>query len=351
MTLISQLIPAQLNLDASAREYIEQLRSSSSVSQEDLEANRTQIYEILAPFGVSRPTPAQGEAESFLSSLAETKPEQLDTRISKSPTRERRSPSRDRRSGDSRDRRSHRDSRRGYSARDDYDTEEEEIKRKERVRQSQLKAYHERLRRWEAREVARDRKIQHDLQKDVDFEKNREYVERYLREYDDDKEMELGKDEYFRDRYAWYQQRQAFVRRERDYDDRDRQLEGTDELSNMNEEEKDQDVVMTPAEEPQNVGRIMTKEERESRIKELISKIPVDKEDLFAWPVRWDHLDEVRYLLAPELCDNLVDPAKQEAGAIHLKEDCRIHGRRRTDAPQIHCRTFKATQGSANTRF
>jgi RNA-binding protein 25 len=41
-----------------------------------------------------------------------------------------------------------------------------------------------------------------------------------------------------------------------------------------------------------HVGKIMTKEERMSRIKELVERIPTDKVGLWKWRVQWEFLSK-----------------------------------------------------------
>ena len=46
---------------------------------------------------------------------------------------------------------------------------------------------------------------------------------------------------------------------------------------------------------PVVIGRIMTKEERNAAKKDLIESLPVDKEGLFAWRIKWNMADEVGF--------------------------------------------------------
>jgi hypothetical protein len=258
----------QLNLDSSAREFIDDMKSAKTCSDEEIEEIRSKIYDLLEPLGIKRPKPLS-QAEHFLSSLQDDR----------QPERKRRKEP---------------DSRRGSSMRDDYDTETEELKRQERLKNDQTKAFFDRLRRWEAHEVARDRKILRDARRDEEDARNRVRMAEFLAKYDDDKELE--RDDFYRDRHAWFQRRQHFLKQETEYDERDRQLEGTDEPQIEKEE------AVQPAEDTANVvGRIMTKEERETRIKQLIARIPVEKEELFAWPVKWELVEEVFQLISRQL--------------------------------------------------
>lgn len=42
------------------------------------------------------------------------------------------------------------------------------------------------------------------------------------------------------------------------------------------------------------VDRIMTKEERTAAIYQIMSTIPSDKEELFQWEIKWEHVDDVK---------------------------------------------------------
>ena len=56
------------------------------------------------------------------------------------------------------------------------------------------------------------------------------------------------------------------------------------------EEKAEREAQLVP--EVMHVGKIMTKEERMSRIKELVERIPTDKEGLWKWPVKWEFLSK-----------------------------------------------------------
>ena len=62
------------------------------------------------------------------------------------------------------------------------------------------------------------------------------------------------------------------------------------EISLEKEEKEELEAQRVP--EVMHVGKIMTKEERMSRIKELVDKIPTDKDGLWNWPIRWEFLSK-----------------------------------------------------------
>ncbi len=173
---------------------------------------------------------------------------------------------------------------------DGYDTEVEERRREERYAADLQKAYYDRLRRWDAHEVARNRKIQRDTERAANVQQEAEVMEKYLREYDDD--LEMGRDDFYRDRDRWRARRANFLKREEAMDADDRELEKTRPFEEEKEEVKEEPAVV----EQEVTSRIMTKEEREARIKELVSRIPIEKADLYAWPVKWNFVDEVAFI-------------------------------------------------------
>jgi len=75
--------------------------------------------------------------------------------------------------------------------------------------------------------------------------------------------------------------------REKEFDTKDAEMEAKEK------EEEEAAASANVLEEPQIVGRIMTKEERTRAITELVAKIPADKEGLWNWPIKWDHCTNV----------------------------------------------------------
>jgi len=51
------------------------------------------------------------------------------------------------------------------------------------------------------------------------------------------------------------------------------------------------------------IGKIMTKEERETKIKNLSETLPTELKDLLTWKVKWDYLTEV--IIPIEICHHM----------------------------------------------
>ena len=176
--------------------------------------------------------------------------------------------------------------------------EEEERKRKEKRDEELLKAFKERERKWEAYEAERPKRLaaEEDREKDDEahLQAEKEKAQAWLHSYNDDEEKDY--DDFFRDRYAfdeiaklkrerWVSRRQRDLAKEQDWDQQD----ALDEARESEEAAKAAQVV---PEVSSVVGRIMTKEERVEALQELVQKIPIDKEGLWEWPIKWDYLTE-----------------------------------------------------------
>ncbi|KXS09291.1 hypothetical protein M427DRAFT_141078 [Gonapodya prolifera JEL478] len=231
---------------------------------------------------------------------------------------------------------------------EDIDEEEEEAKKEARRQKEMEIAFKDREKRWESRESARFRKFDQEDLRDRDDEgrakKNREIMERRLREFDDDYEREQMEYEWFRDRQRWIERRRIHRARERADDEQDRKLEAEEieaeqraeaealqaaqvatngtvpapvtlevdkflaryQISGDQVRERDRDrygdrdgdrdrVPTRPFAPPAGsgpVGRIMTAEERKRAQTELVDEIPAAREPLFGWRVRWEVVDE-----------------------------------------------------------
>ncbi len=81
----------------------------------------------------------------------------------------------------------------------------------------------------------------------------------------------------------WLSKRQKDLTRELDWDTFDEQQE-------KKEEEEALKASQQLPSEPVVVGKIMTKEERTLAMKDLIDRIPADKEGLWRWPIKWEYL-------------------------------------------------------------
>lgn len=173
--------------------------------------------------------------------------------------------------------------------------EEEERRRKARRQEELMRAFKEREAKFEQHEADRgkrlaqaDKKVQ---EYEEDVRKNKEKDRAWLHDYNDLEEKYY--DDFYRDRYIkcfyifrerWISRRKRDLAREREDEDKDIQTERA-----LEEEERAQkEAQMVP--EVMHVGKIMTKEERMGRIKELVDRIPTDKESLWKWQVKWEFL-------------------------------------------------------------
>ncbi|KAI0219064.1 hypothetical protein L0F63_002439 [Massospora cicadina] len=216
--------------------------------------------------------------------------------------------------------------------------------------------YYDRLKQWEDREIYRSKIHERNQLRDLELEERRakdreEHGRRFL-EWDDDKERELGREDYYKDRAKWWARRQSIRQRELDADevDRERMRQETEaelrrikelearniELGLMPDEDKylgpgkvkfslaptsnslvrrrpfaplgsaaanedeDEDIakrpkrVLVPLEYSDNEdsGVRASKSSRTERLRALMESIPAAREDLFAWSVKWKFLDE-----------------------------------------------------------
>ncbi|KAJ3272676.1 hypothetical protein HDV01_005312 [Terramyces sp. JEL0728] len=195
----------------------------------------------------------------------------------------------------------------------------QDLKRQEKREQERLVAFQEREKKFELNQVARIKRFQSDLETDQDYEvkrqKTREALLEKWRNYDEDAERE--KEEYYRDPARWWAKRQRDRQHEIDYDSRDRAAEEEErafalaqerESAQRAEEERRKQEAESAERRRQNrhqemleqeqakkfkITRIMTKEERVDAIQKLVSRIPVDKEELWQYPVKWQYLDSI----------------------------------------------------------
>jgi hypothetical protein len=160
-----------------------------------------------------------------------------------------------------------------------------------------------------------------------------EILPKRLAEFDDEIERQLGKEDYFYDKDRWYNQRQRDLKKEEELDDRDRRVaneerdkalreqlqkeeqEESQRLAKL-EQEKSAELAqksLVPIHIPQPEGfvvtKIMTKEERMKEIQDLIAQIPVAKEELWQWPVKWEFMNEIILIkkLKPFLTRKIVE--------------------------------------------
>lgn len=96
----------------------------------------------------------------------------------------------------------------------------------QRTRQRAVE-YYDRLKQWEEREIYRAKAHDRNQIRDLELEERRaiDRKEHSLRfqEWDDDKERELGREDYYKDRARWWERRQVIRRRELEADEADRE--------------------------------------------------------------------------------------------------------------------------------
>ncbi|TPX38685.1 hypothetical protein SeMB42_g06597 [Synchytrium endobioticum] len=213
----------------------------------------------------------------------------------------------------------------------DEEDEEAEARKEEIRKKDEEMAFKERERRWEAREEHKERERAEEKARDEQWLAKRQQeridIERFLREYDDEEAARNGEDFYI-NRERWFQRRANFRLREQDQDARDRRLAqqeaerlkkqaamqssngSTPTSSNRPRFASNGDLVASdrPRREmsvdledeagdaadaaPVVIGRIMTREERNAAKKDLIESLPVDKEGLFGWKIKWNMVDQ-----------------------------------------------------------
>lgn len=157
-------------------------------------------------------------------------------------------------------------------------------------------------------------------------EKERVYWSNKLRDYDDDRERESGRELFYTDRARWLRQRKAFRAREDAADARDRDAvteaanrrssaQRTPEKTPEHEEEEPEIKV------DENVERILTMQEREEAIKKLAATIPTTLKGIFAYKIRWDYINEkVLGSLKNFVLKKIVEFVGDQNGAERLSE-------------------------------
>lgn len=114
---------------------------------------------------------------------------------------------------------------------DEADESDEELERRRQAkRDAELeRQYAEAERRWVQREKnrasAQERERVRETAEKRELERQKDAMAARLREWDDDEEARLARDDYYRDHSAWLRQRQANREREQREDDRDRAAE------------------------------------------------------------------------------------------------------------------------------
>ncbi|KAJ9054093.1 hypothetical protein DSO57_1018219 [Entomophthora muscae] len=226
-----------------------------------------------------------------------------------------------------------------------------------RVRQRSAE-FHDRLKQWEDREIYRSKIHERNQLRDLELEERRaldreEHAARF-QEWDDDKERELGREDYYKDRARWWDRRQSIRQRELEADEVDRERvrqEAEIELKRIKEVEArnielglmpDEDKYLGPgkvkfslapssnslvrrrplaplsnaaaneddeeaADAAKRAKRVLvpldysdteegemrhSKYSRTERLRSLMESIPAARDNLFEWKIKWKFLDE-----------------------------------------------------------
>ncbi|CAO3650543.1 unnamed protein product [Mucor fragilis] len=254
----------------------------------------------------------------------------------------------------------------------DMATDEEiERRRQEKHERDVENAYHQREKRFEARENQKLREYKKDMKRELELEereiKDRTYWLERLANWDDDAEIAKGEEPYYHDRSRWRRMRESQRRREEERDEEDRRREiqeADDEQARLEEEERrrkdsrllnreadDGKIALKPTklnfnmpikrntlggadedeeEEAKKKRRVLvpldygdidqvktdyddeeplSSEERQRRVKQLIDSIPSSQEDLWKYTVKWDELNEdlIETKLHPFVSKKIVD--------------------------------------------
>jgi hypothetical protein len=183
---------------------------------------------------------------------------------------------------------------RRFSPKDEEDSSEEK-KKIERRKRELVETFLTKERRWEAHEVARERKLKREQDRWSGSTEEHDIQMKRLASFDDDQARHF--EDFYRDRKRWMERRQVILKREMEMDEFDRLAEQEEALHPPPIEEPEEQVVIVPQVDDKVVGRILTVEERQAVIKEIISQIPEDQDGLWAWEIKWDLLNEVTFFM------------------------------------------------------
>ncbi|KAJ1732699.1 hypothetical protein LPJ61_001922 [Coemansia biformis] len=171
-----------------------------------------------------------------------------------------------------------------------FSVDAEEAYERERAqghrRKSRLLAADERERKIARGQKERDERIGWNAARELDSieekQRLRDAASEMLAKWDDLQEERLCEHEYYRSRQRWWRSRKAVRAREMETDEADRRQQERDEQpSNGGDAQR-------PASPSAGAGGGTG---HDAMVKALIQEIPTEPEALFAWPVKWEHLD------------------------------------------------------------
>ncbi|KAJ2693807.1 hypothetical protein GGH99_000983 [Coemansia sp. RSA 1285] len=192
-----------------------------------------------------------------------------------------------------------------------FSVEEEETWEKEKIQQVRYKRYvvgaEEREQRMAKEQAEREDRLERSAMRELDRieerQRARDSMAELLLNWDDKKEKSSREHEYYRDRERWWRHRKAARARELELDDVDRRREERE----MESAKKEKQVLSKPQHTENSTGGVdeesetTTKEgepqttepsDRREKIEALIKEIPTDTNELFAWPLKWNFVDE-----------------------------------------------------------
>lgn len=230
---------------------------------------------------------------------------------------------------------------------DEYLEAQRDRRRKERLD----RRFADRERRWEAREATRasalEREKLRDENMDAKLQKDREAVLKRYAALSKNSDHALKNMLYYTDHATWVKERMAFRRREIEEDKRDARAEEEEQRQNpsnlvnassssnkisltLSKKSESQPVESTlTVEQPVSSAALPsttvpshlfdTEEEENTKAREppssmksrmaLVDEIPDDKENLFAWKVKWDSLDQetIQDKIRPLVVSNIIE--------------------------------------------
>ncbi|KAJ2091555.1 hypothetical protein IW140_000994 [Coemansia sp. RSA 1813] len=188
--------------------------------------------------------------------------------------------------------------------------EDEEAWEKEKLQKNRYRRYvvaaEEREHRMAKEQADREERLERSTIRELDRieerQRARDAIAEMLLKWDDKKEKSLREHEYYRDRERWWHHRKDARAREIELDDEDRRREEREKRSMLETEGADESVrkassldgikdESAPKKEENALNSGAATNQRE-KIKALIKEIPADTDALFAWPLKWEFVDE-----------------------------------------------------------
>ncbi|OMH83752.1 RNA-binding protein 25 [Zancudomyces culisetae] len=159
----------------------------------------------------------------------------------------------------------------------------EEEKREERYEERRKLDNLDEFKRFERRhlddEAELHRRLDRLLKREADYAETRPARAREMDErlaaWDDADVERAGSEEYYRNRERWWRRRQYVLEREQQADDKDRSEEAREMQAVLEEERRAAQV-----------------RERKLKMQQLVESIPVEPDQLFSYPIKWNNLND-----------------------------------------------------------